>query len=134
MRLRWGVGPMPSTFGSQGIQLIDLAAPSPGRREHARGLVLQPDGKFVVAGFTESGWEAAQGGFVVRVNSSGSLDATFGTDGTLTFDYFTGTGLALQSDGKLLVPGTAIARLLGDNNTNSDGDVDGIDDAIELYR
>ncbi|MCS6926252.1 MAG: delta-60 repeat domain-containing protein [Candidatus Binatia bacterium] len=69
----------------------------------ASALVLQADGKIVVAGH-------AAGGFVlVRYQPDGSLDPSFGTGGTVT-TAISGTGdfasaLAVQADGKLVVAG-----------------------------
>jgi uncharacterized delta-60 repeat protein len=67
--------------------------------------VVQPDGKIVVAGST------SYAGFsLVRYNSDGSLDTTFGSNGIVTASI---TGLAtsvtLQPDGKILVAGANLS-------------------------
>jgi uncharacterized delta-60 repeat protein len=69
------------------------------------GMVLQPDGQIVVIGDTEFG------GFVSRYLPNGTLDSTFGDDGTYTFFFSVlsqlhANDVALQSDGKILVAGT----------------------------
>jgi hypothetical protein len=46
-----------------------------------RSLVIQPDGKIVAAGSTDS--QLA----VLRFNSNGSLDTTFDSDGKIFMDY-----------------------------------------------
>jgi len=54
-----------------------------GHSEHPEYIVIQPDGKIIVAGsvnFIGGG----VGGFVVRYNSDGSLDATFANNGIYT--------------------------------------------------
>ena len=62
--------------------------------------LLQPDGKIVVAGdFTHLG--GAERNRIGRLNSDGSLDATF--DPNLNNSVYT---LALQADGKILLGGT----------------------------
>ncbi len=101
--------------------------------EVASGVVLQPDGKIVVAGFAEF-----SGNFdfvVARLNANGSTDNGFGLGGlrTIAFDVGGGkfdrlSGVALQPDGKIVVVGMievgsgsydfGVARL------NADGSLD----------
>jgi uncharacterized delta-60 repeat protein len=78
-----------------------------GYHDNSENVVLQPDGKIIVAGWTVkegSGVSLA----VARYNPDGSLDTTFG-DGSgkvLTpLDYFAagGTDVAIQPDGRILV-------------------------------
>jgi len=71
--------------------------------------VVQPDGKIVVAGYATNGinYEFA----VVRYNTDGSLDNTFGSNGQV-ITYFPdsdsyGYAVALQADGKIVVAGTS---------------------------
>ncbi len=85
----------------------------------AGGAVLQPDGKIVVAGYTQADEEVA----VARINGDGSLDAAFGAAGKATVDFGVatfGNAVALQPDGRIVVAGQesgaddfAVARLLG---------------------
>jgi large repetitive protein len=82
----------------------------------AYSVVVQPDGKLVVAGVSYNGsrYDFA----VVRYNTDGSLDTSFSGDGAATtavgmadaYAY----GVALQSDGKIVVAGYA------SNGTNDD--------------
>lgn len=75
---------------------------------------LQPDGKLVVVGRTESD------GFVARYLEDGSLDAGFASGGVAVTDFGgsdTIHGLALQDDGKIVVTGTN----LNAGGTTSDG-------------
>ena len=77
-------------------------------------MVLQPDGKIVVAGSLSID---PMGGVqihavVLRLNSDGTRDATFGDDGLVTWDMGRNThvdAMALQPDGKILVSGTLSA-------------------------
>jgi uncharacterized delta-60 repeat protein len=70
------------------------------------GMVLQPDGKIILAGSTD-----ARGGSdvaVARLNTDGSLDETFGQDGKAIIDLGgsdNGLAVALQPDGKIIVAG-----------------------------
>lgn len=91
-------------------------------------IALQPDGKVLIAGYLSS-YEGVQRQGIARVNSDGSLDATFDA-GAIRATNQPGTpyDIALQSDGKILIAGwftsvggvsrNRIARL------NSDGSVD----------
>lgn len=93
-----------STFGSAGRVSTDFGGPD----DEARGIVLQPDGKLVVVGFTGTG--PSQDMALARYNSNGTLDTTFGTGGLVTFDSGLGADAAnavyLQADGKIVVAGS----------------------------
>lgn len=71
------------------------------------GVVLQPDGKILVGGTTNSGNDFA----LARYNTDGSLDTNFSGDGKLTTDINgaadSARGIALQADGKIILAGYA---------------------------
>jgi uncharacterized delta-60 repeat protein len=104
------------SFSEDGWVGLDL-----GSDEDAYALGLQKDGKIVVAGSTEAGYDAT----VWRVNGDGTPDRGFGFSGGLALPA---TGLqeaadvALQPDGKIVLVGTRLGtyadglvlRLLGD--------------------
>jgi uncharacterized delta-60 repeat protein len=81
--------------------------------------VLQPDGKIVVAGYSQDGEVVA----VARLTTGGALDPTFGTAGKATVDFgvaMFGHAVALQKNGRIVVAGQlsgsddfAVARLFG---------------------
>jgi uncharacterized delta-60 repeat protein len=75
---------------------------APGTDNGAFGVVVQPDGKVVVAGFV--GFDFV----LVRYTAGGSLDIRFGSGGVATAPYRFGVAydLARQSDGKLVAVGT----------------------------
>ena len=87
----------------------------------AWGVAIQSDGKIVAAG--DSNFDFA----VVRYNTDGSLDTSFGAGGKVTtalgssFDY--GYSLALQPDGKIVVCGQ-IGGDFGLVRYNTDGSLD----------
>jgi uncharacterized delta-60 repeat protein len=95
-------GSLDATFGNGGIVTSDFGQ---GLESYAVALVIQSDGKIVIAG--ESGYEF----MVARYNDNGSLDPTFGNNGfTLTnfsSNWDIPTGAVLQPDGKILVVGNA---------------------------
>ncbi len=106
-------GSFDTTFGSGGVVLKQLGAgstPDSG----ALGLALQPDGKIVVAGEASDASGNSQL-MVARLNSDGSFDTTFGSgSGVVLSQLGAGStpnsiafGLALQSDGKIVVSGGA---------------------------
>lgn len=72
-----------------------------------RGVVVQPDGKIVVAGHSSNGsnWDFA----VTRYNANGSLDTSFGSGGKATTSFGSrddvALAVALQSDGKIVLGG-----------------------------
>jgi uncharacterized delta-60 repeat protein len=84
-----------------------------------RALILQPDGKIVLAGQAFSS-TTRQDFALARYNADGSLDATFGSGGKVATDFFGGedgaNGAVLQSDGKIVAAGVA-------RKTNGDYDI-----------
>ena len=122
-------GTADTTFGGTG-RVID------GHGGHGGNLVsaaAQADGKTVAAGFTHSG--TSFDFLVVRYNTNGTPDTTFGTGGFFTFSLATGTDnasdLVIQPDGKILVCGTAsndfaLIRLNTNGTLDTTFDGDGI--------
>lgn len=80
-------GALDPTFSGNGWLTLDSLGLA--RQDLALGLVVQPDGKPVVAGYGE----VATGNFnaiAVRFTLSGGLDSTFSGDGVATVDYALG--------------------------------------------
>lgn len=79
-----------------------------GSNSYGRALVVQGDGKIVVAGTVEQSTDKDIA--VARFNSNGSIDTSFSTDGRLTYDgiwgWDQGWDVALQADGKIIVAGS----------------------------
>jgi uncharacterized delta-60 repeat protein len=107
-------GDLDASFNGTGKQTIDF-----GFTDRATAVVIQPDGKIVMAGFDDGGLPDFA---VVRLNPDGSLDTTFNAtasptgfngNGRLSFTFgasgFGGveraTAAALQADGKIVVAG-----------------------------
>jgi uncharacterized delta-60 repeat protein len=78
------------SFGTNGLVTTSLTATG---LESAGDVVIQPDGRILVAG-----------GDLLRYNADGSPDMSFDGDGKATTNFGIGT-LALQSDGKIMAGG-----------------------------
>jgi uncharacterized delta-60 repeat protein len=97
-------GSLDTTFGSGGIVTTSIF-----RDDTAMAVALQQDGRIVVAG------TATLGSFsrftLIRYNTDGSLDATFGFGGIVDERRMSSQtrsmDLAIQSDGKIVVAGQA---------------------------
>jgi uncharacterized delta-60 repeat protein len=92
-------GALDTAFDSDGVLVFSSIYPS--------ALALQPDGKIIVAGFAGGGWAVA------RFEDDGAVDSTFETTGWIPENYFDPSdiaGVALQSDGKIVVVGSTGAE------------------------
>ena len=96
-------GTLDSGFGSGGIVTTAFSTVE----ARANAIAIQSDGKIVVAGF---GRNTNNDFSVVRYTSAGALDTGFGTGGKKQVSVGTNdgaTGIAIQSDGKIVVTGYA---------------------------
>ncbi len=96
-------GDLDPTFGGSGYVVTGAT----GSQEFT-GVVQQPDGKLVAVGYdTGAGRDFA----VVRYNTSGTLDGTFGTGGKVVTSFGSGNDIAnavaLQADGNIVAAGSA---------------------------
>lgn len=95
------------TFGTGGVASTDFNL----GQDSIAAMAIQPDGKIVTAGSAYN--RAASFDFALaRYDTNGALDTSFGGAGKVTLD-FNGKrdqayGLAIQSDGKIVVAGTAV--------------------------
>lgn len=98
-------GTLDATFGTGGKVITAVGSSD----DYGNSVVLQSDGKIVVAGSSKNGtiWNFA----LVRYASNGSLDAAFGTGGKVTTVLGgiddEGNSVAIQSDGKIVVAGSS---------------------------
>jgi uncharacterized delta-60 repeat protein len=95
----------------------------------ARAMVIQSDGRIVLAGSSFSG--ANDDYALVRYNSDGSLDTTFDGDGKVVSALNAGNesfhAVAIQADGKILAAGrteTALGYRVASVRYNVDGSLD----------
>ena len=100
-------GALDSTFGSLGKMTTPVGA---GGNDDGRAVVIQPDGKIVVAGIAYSG--TTHDFALVRFTTHGFLDTMFNGIGKVTTAVGSGDdlglGVALQSDGKIIVSGSSV--------------------------
>jgi uncharacterized delta-60 repeat protein len=106
-------GVLDTTFGTDGVATTAFTAGSDG----PSAFLLQPNGQALMGGFLDGGKTTSGSLSLVRFNSNGTLDATFGTAGVA---LFTGTiagpnALAQLSNGDYLA--------VGENSKGANGTV-----------
>ncbi len=125
-------GDLDTTFGTGGIVTTDFS----NDFDFGASVVIQPDGKIVVVGWSFHIDNRPNPDFVLaRYMPDGSLDPTFDNDGKVITDFASQDDMyavTLQADGKILLAGTVDMSLFELVRYNSDGsldttfDVDGI--------
>ena len=120
-------GSLDGTFGSGGY-VITVVGPLGG---YANSICVQNDGKIILAGFSEKQFPKAseQTDFaIVRYNSNGSLDNTFGTSGIVITDVGgirdRALSVILQNDGKIIAAGQCNSYDFATVRYNSNGTLD----------
>jgi uncharacterized delta-60 repeat protein len=112
-------GTLDKTFGGGGKVQTDF----PGLAAVASSVVVQPDGKIVVAGGAFPLFTFLGNFEVVRYNPNGSLDTSFGSGGIVTTTFPQGSyafDVALQPDGRIIAAGTVFVNF--DPGESSDTD------------
>lgn len=99
-------GALDPTFGNRGKVTTDFFL----RTDNAFAVALQSDGKIVAVG---RAFRVTLDDFALaRYNTNGSIDTSFGNSGKVSTDFFGNTdqanAVAIQSDGKILLAGTAV--------------------------
>jgi uncharacterized delta-60 repeat protein len=112
-------GTLDKTFGAGGKVQTDF----PGLAAVASSVVVQPDGKIVVAGGAFLLFTFAGDFKVARYNPDGSLDTSFGDGGIVTTTFPEGSyafDVALQADGKIIAAGTVFVDFNPGESSNTD--------------
>ncbi len=113
LKLLNGDGSADQTFGANG----EVVTPIGTGDDHLKGIAIQTDGKILAVADTRNATDFDLG--IVRYNSDGSIDLSFGDQGKVVLRVGSGndhgTGIAVQDDGKILV--------LGDTYNGTDSDV-----------
>jgi uncharacterized delta-60 repeat protein len=118
-------GSLDNTFSGDGMVTTSFSAGD----DVGSGIAIQSNGRIVVVGTSDNGSGASELA-VARLNGDGSLDNTFGGNGMVTISFTApgddvGSGIAVQSDGKIVVVGTtddmsatwfAVARFNGNGS------------------
>lgn len=95
-----------NSFGTNGHVVVPIGNGS----DEAMAVLVQPDGKIVLAGYAYSGTTNSDYA-VLRLLANGTIDSSFGTNGMVMTDFSYGPDYAftaaLQADGKILVAGAA---------------------------
>jgi len=98
-------GSLDSTFATNGIASIDFA----NNNDIAKSVAIQNDNKIIIAG-TSYNIESINDFALLRLNSNGTIDNTFGNNGKVTSvltnsDSETANTVLLQNDGKIILTG-----------------------------
>jgi uncharacterized delta-60 repeat protein len=112
-------GTLDNAFGAGGRARTDF----PGLAAVPSSLVIQPDGKIVVAGGAFPLFTFLGDFRVVRYNPNGSLDTSFGDGGIVTTRFPEGSyasAVALQPDGKIIAAGTFFVDFNPGESSNTD--------------
>jgi uncharacterized delta-60 repeat protein len=99
-------GTLDPTFNGTGKVLTDFSGS--GSDDVASALAIQSNGKIVVAGYSNAGGTSIDFA-LARYNPDGTLDPTFNATGKVLTDFggSSGSDVAIQSDGKIVVAGSS---------------------------
>ncbi|AFL80592.1 hypothetical protein Aeqsu_1094 [Aequorivita sublithincola DSM 14238] len=118
-------GILDTSFGTNGIVTTQVSS----TYNFGMATTVQPDGKIIIAGY--AGTPATYKATVIRYNTDGTLDPTFGNAGTLTIPVGSAksyaTDVALQNDGKIVIGARTYDNVSGDFaliRLNADGSLD----------
>jgi uncharacterized delta-60 repeat protein len=124
-------GSLDTSFSDDGKVVLNLSNSTANGADDGPGSVaLQHDGKIVVVGYANT----AGNPIVFRLNSTGTLDTTFGNNGIVIRPPRTGGGLvAIQWDGKIVTAGNTsfpydftVIRYNPDGSLDTTFDNDGV--------
>ncbi len=121
-------GDLDNSFGEDGIVTQDYN----GGADSFYDVIVQRDGKIIAVGYTNNKVSFRTEMLIVRYNTDGSLDTTFGDTGMVTkqvpltpgaFASTIGYAVSEQEDGKILIAGDSYPRIVV-VRYNSDGTLD----------
>ena len=131
-------GTLDTAFGNNGIAAISLSS----GEDVPFSIVVQPDGKTILAGARNLNENADTDIALVRFNANGTIDTTFGSNGSVINNLGgfpdVATAMRLQTDGKLIIAGVnclnnncstsniALLRYNSDGSLDNGFDSDGI--------
>jgi uncharacterized delta-60 repeat protein len=131
-------GNLDNSFGTTGIVNVDFN----GKNDDASSVALQSDGKIVVVGRAQNSSNNNSDIAVIRLNSDGTLDNSFATNGKFqldvdgyAFDY--ALNVALQTDGKIVLVAMAGTDMFAKNaviRLNTNGTLDNTFDGDGILK
>jgi uncharacterized delta-60 repeat protein len=101
-------GTLDGTFGTSGIVTNDGQI---GSDDVVYSIAIQADGKIILAGFSDDGTN--KNAALIRLNTNGTLDTSFGTSGKVFTDFITGRADEVKTvkihslTGNIIVGGTS---------------------------
>lgn len=126
-------GTLDLSFGTNGVVLTDIGTSN----DLGRASALQSDGKIIIVGSSKNN-NAPNDFILIRYDTNGSVDSSFGQNGILTTSFGlyddTANAIGIQTDGKIIVAGhsynganndIAIARYNADGTLDVTFDNDG---------
>lgn len=110
-------GSLDKTFSGNGRQVYNIGT----AYTFAQAVAVQSDGRIIVAGYSYASAAGDANFTIARLNTDGSLDNTFSSDGRQTTDFDNNNdyifSIAIQADGKILAAGyTGDNIIKGHNN------------------
>ncbi len=114
-------GSLDTSFGNNGVTITTT-----GLISTINSVAIQSDGKILASGFTGNNPQM----LLVRYNSNGSIDSSFGTSGSVITnlgDTSYSNAISIQSDGKIVSAGNAFRNEVnnfGITRYNTNGSVD----------
>jgi uncharacterized delta-60 repeat protein len=98
-------GILDNDFGSNGMATVPIS----GIENIATAVAIQTDGKIIIGGSTRKAQDSASEFVLVRYNSDGSIDNSFGNQGKVIISEgvrgFISKRFSIQSDGRIVVLG-----------------------------
>lgn len=103
-------GTFDNTFSGDGMANAAFSPTGFGAAEFANAMALQPDGRIILAGYTNQ-FDVGDDFGLMRFTAAGLLDPSFDGDGKLTTTFTPGEvdiakAIAIQPDGRVVVAGT----------------------------
>jgi len=95
-------GSLDTTFGTGGKVITDIDG---YYSETCKSVAIQSDGKILLGGYGQHNSSDVPYFILVRYNTNGTLDTSFGTDGKVIGRIGYGRSLLIQDDGKILLGG-----------------------------
>lgn len=112
-------GSLDAGFGANGRVTTDF----PGLAAEISAVLVQPDGKILIAGGAFPLFTFLGNFELARYNPNGSLDTSFGSGGIVTTHFPQGSyafALALQPDGRIIAAGTDYVDFSSEASSNTD--------------